>query len=80
MTTSTTLNGIARQLVNQGLVTAETATDALSVAKSKKQPFLTSLSAYNDVDSNRLIARYISADFGLPLFDLDTLQPENIPS
>ena len=79
MTASTTLNGIARQLVNQGLVTAETATDALSVSKSKKLPFLTSLVAYNDVDASS-IARYISADFGLPLFDLDTLQSESVPS
>ena len=79
MTASTTLNGIARQLVNQGLVTNETATDALSVAKSKKLPFLTSLASYNDVDATS-IAQYISADFGLPLFDLDTLQSESVPS
>ena len=79
MTASTALNGIARQLVNQGLVTAETATNALSVAKSKKLPFLTSLAAYDDVDANS-IAKYISADFGLPLFDLDTLQQGSVPS
>lgn len=78
MTSSTTLNGIARQLVSQELISADAATLALEDSEARKVPFLTSLIESNDIDP-ALIARHISSDFGLALFDLDSLDPESIP-
>lgn len=79
MTSNTTLNGIARQLVNQGLVSSEIALEAKEQSESKKQPFLTSLIESGEVNG-AAIAHYVAADFGLPLFDLNTLQPESLPT
>jgi len=79
MTASTSLNGIARQLVNQGLVSAETASEAAEASQAQSTSFLTALTANQDVDS-RQIAQYISSDFGLPLFDLDTLDQDSLPA
>ncbi len=79
MTNTNTLNGIARQLVNQGLVTAETATAATESSKTKKQPFLTALLATGEVDGDD-VAQYLAGDFGLPVFDLSTIHPESLPT
>ncbi len=75
---SNPLNGIARQLVNHGLVTAEIATTATEQAAVKKQPFITALMDNSEVDS-KLVAHYISVDFGLPLFDLDCIKGDSLP-
>ena len=79
MTGSIALNGIARQLVSQGLVSTEIASDAISESKTKNLPFLSTLVAYEDIDATG-IARYLSTDYGLPLFDLDSLDPNSVPS
>lgn len=79
MTANTALSGIARQLVSQGLVSLEIASDASEAAKSKKVSFMTSLMDYESVDAAK-IAQYISGDFGLPLYDLDTLQQDSLPT
>ncbi len=78
MTTSSTLNGIARQLVNQGLASEETAIEAIEHCKKSKKAFLSSLVLSGEVNS-KAIAHYVATDFGLPLFDLTTLAPESIP-
>ena len=78
MTSSSTLNGIARQLVNQGLASEETAIEAIEHCKKSKTAFLSSLVLSGEVDS-KAIAHYVASDFGLPLFDLHTLSPESIP-
>ena len=75
---SNPLNGIARQLVNHGLVTAEIATTATEQAAVKKQPFITALMDNSEVNS-KLVAQYISVDFGLPLFDLDCIKADSLP-
>ncbi|MGQ7843033.1 type IV-A pilus assembly ATPase PilB [Granulosicoccus sp. 3-233] len=79
MTPNNTLNGIARQLVSQGLASEESALDALAKSKEGKKAFLTTLIEHGEVDS-RAIAHYIAGDFGLPLFDLQALSPESIPT
>jgi len=79
MTSTSTLNGIARQLVNQGLVSTETAALALDNSKSQKQPYLTALLATGEVDG-KAIAQYVAADFGLPVYDLSTIQLESLPT
>lgn len=79
MTAINTLSGIARQLVNQGLVTQEAASEAEEQGKSKKLPFLTAL--VNGGGANeKAIAHYLASDFGLPVFDLSTLQIEHLPT
>lgn len=79
MTSNSTLNGIARQLVNHGLVSSEAATEASEESKAKKQPFLTALMANGDVDG-KAVAQYVAGDFGLPVFDLNTIQAESLPT
>lgn len=78
MTANNTISGIARQLVNQGLVTQENAVDAVVHGAKKKLPFLTALMESGHGD-DRAIAHYVAADFGLPLFDLNTLVADHIP-
>ena len=72
------LNGIARQLVNQGLVTEELAIQAVTAGEEKKQPFLTCLKEVADIDCNE-IAQYLSADFGLPVYDLGAISTDSLP-
>lgn len=80
MTPNNTLNGIARQLVAQGLASEETAVEASEKCKDGKnmKAVLTALVEGGQVDS-RAIAHYIAADFGLPLFDLNSLSPDSVP-
>lgn len=78
MTSTTTLNGLSRQLVNQGLVSAEAALDALEQSEANKAPFISSLLSSGEISATA-IANYISSDYGLPMFDLDTLNPDSIP-
>ncbi|MFK8079196.1 MAG: type IV-A pilus assembly ATPase PilB [Granulosicoccus sp.] len=75
---TTSLSGIARQLVSQGLITADVATIAQETAESKKLPFMSALVDDSSVNFQH-IAQYISADFGLPLFDLDSIRPDSLP-
>lgn len=79
MTATSNLNGIARQLVNQGLVTTEVAAEAIERGEKNKQPFITALMQTGEVDA-KAIAQYVAADFGLPFFDLNTLQSESLPT
>ncbi|MFK7853149.1 MAG: type IV-A pilus assembly ATPase PilB [Granulosicoccus sp.] len=79
MTATSNLNGIARQLVNQGLVTSEIATEAMESSEKNKLPFITALMQSGEADA-RAIAHYVAADFGLPIFDLNTLQSESLPT
>ena len=79
MTANTALSGIARQLVSHGLVTQEIASEASAEAKSKKVSFISKLMEYESIDPTK-IAQYISCDFGLPLYDLDTLHPDSLPT
>ena len=72
------LNGIARQLVSQGLVTEELAMEAVAVGEEKKKPFLTCLKELADIDCNE-IAQYLSADFGLPVYDLGAIATDSLP-
>ena len=73
------LNGIARQLVSQGLVTEELAMDAVAAGEEKRKPFLTCLKELADIDCNE-IAQYLSADFGLPVYDLGAIAADSLPA
>ncbi len=73
-----TLSGLARQLVNQGLISEEAALEALKHSQDQKQPVINSLVEYGDV-THRTIAQAVAADFGLPCYDLSGLEPTSIP-
>jgi len=74
-----TLNGLARQLVNQGLVSEEAAIEAVKHSKDAKQPLITSLVEYGDI-TTQTISQVVAADFGLPCYDLSCLEPSSIPA
>lgn len=78
MTISTSLNGIARQLVTQGLIDEETAREAMESSAKTKKDFLTALVDGHDVNATA-IAQYVASDFGLPCFDLGTLSVNSVP-
>ena len=74
-----TLSGLARQLVNQGLISEEAATEAMKHSQEAKQPLINSLVEYGDV-TTATISQAIAADFGLPCYDLSTLEQSSIPA
>lgn len=80
MTAISTISGIARQLVNQGLVTQDLAIEAQQHGDAKKLPFLTALMETAGDANDKAIAHYLASDFGLPVYDLNTLQPHSIPT
>jgi type IV pilus assembly protein PilB len=77
-TTATSLNGLARRLVSDNLLDAETARNAISQSHKEKIPFVNYLVGQNILDA-RTIARVASEEFGTPIFDLSSLNPESMP-
>jgi type IV pilus assembly protein PilB len=73
-----TLSGLARRLVNDGLLDQELARKALAQASKEKVPFVQHL-VNNALLDSRTIARVASDEFGTPLFDLDALNRDSIP-
>ena len=74
-----TLSGLARQLVNQGLISEEAATEAVKHSRNSKQTLISSLVEYGDLTTTT-ISQAVAADFGLPCYDLSTLEPASIPA
>lgn len=66
------LSGLARRLVNEGLLTEEQALHAQSAAKEAKQPFVTYL-VNHKILASADIAAIASQEFGVPLFDIDSM-------
>jgi type IV pilus assembly protein PilB len=75
---SPTISGLARCLIQQGLLTEETAMQCLRTAQSNKTPFVSQVVNQKLVDS-RTIANVSSAEFGLPFLDLDIIDLTQIP-
>ncbi len=76
--TKTKLTGLARKLASDGLIDEEQASEALEHSTSKKIPFVSYL-VENQLLDSRAIALAATNEFGVPLFDLDTLDKEAIP-
>ncbi len=72
------LNGLSRKLVADGLLDKERAMEALKGARKEKVSFTRYLVDNKILDANK-IAVEASKEFGLPVFDLDALDPETIP-
>ena len=72
------LNGLALRLVREGLLNANDAERLQNEAQTSKLPFVTYL-----VESKKLssvvVARAASEEFGIPLFDITTLDLEAAP-
>ena len=69
------LSGLARRLVSDGLLAEADATAAHDEALKKKIPFVTHLVTNNILDSLN-IANAASQEFGVPLFDISTMDME----
>lgn len=72
------LSGLARKLVQTGVFNEETALNAISASQKKKMPFVAYL-VENDLVKSEEIAKTASNEFGVPLFDLASLDIELIP-
>ena len=72
------LSGLSRKLVNDGLLDEEKAITALKSAHDEKISFTQYLVNNNVLSANK-IAMEASNEFGLPVFDLDVLDPESVP-
>ncbi len=75
---ATALNGLARRLVTENLLDAEAARKAVSQSHRERIPFVHYLVTNNILDA-RTIARVASEEFGTPIFDLSSLNPESMP-
>jgi len=74
----TQLSGLARRLVEDKLLDGKAAKTAATEAARERVPFVTHLVQSNLV-SSRDIATAASEEFGTPLMDISTLDPESIP-
>jgi len=72
------LSGLSRKLVSDGLLDEEKAINALKSALEEKVTF-TQYLVDNNILSAKKIAMEASAEFGLPVFDLNALDLESTP-
>ena len=72
------LSGLARRLVEDGLLDEPTARKASEEATKTRVPFVTHL-VQNDLCAASSIANAASEEFGTPLLDLSSLDMESIP-
>ncbi len=73
--TNSRLNGLARKLVQDGLLNEETAQQACDQAASDKTPLVSYLVEKGILPSTT-IAMAASQEFGIPLFDIDAMDLE----
>ncbi|MDP2227744.1 MAG: type IV-A pilus assembly ATPase PilB [Moraxellaceae bacterium] len=72
------LGGLARQLVQQGVLTEAVAANAWQSAQKEQAPFISYL-VQNKVVKPSILAHVVAVEFGDSLLDLDCLDPESIP-
>lgn len=72
------LPGLARRLVNEGVMTHEKASDAVQAANKLKIPLITYL-VQNKISDARFIASIASEEFGVPVLDLDAISLDSFP-
>ena len=71
-------SGLAKCLIQQGILSEEAATAAIQEAQKNKLPFVSFLVKNKQVDS-RTVANLASAEFGVPLLDLDAVDLGGVP-
>lgn len=72
------LTGLAKRMVEQGLIPEATAQQAVQGAQKEQQALIAYL-LNNKVAKPAIVAAAVSQEFGDSLFDLDALDPEAIP-
>lgn len=78
-TSSIALSGLARRLVRDGVLNEHDAQSAQQEAARDKVPFVSYLVSH-EMASSTLIAEAASAEFGTPLYDLNSFNLELLPS
>ncbi len=73
------LGGLAHRLVTEGLISEVDAAAAQEAAQQKRIPLGTYLVGEKKISSSQF-AVAASAEFGIPVFDLATLDPDSIPT
>ncbi len=76
---SAVISGLARRLINDGLIDESTALDVLKQSAQNKTPFALQLVSSTDLDS-KSIAAAASDEFGTPIIDLDSFNVLSIPT
>ena len=71
-------SGYIRRLVDEGFLSAQQMKDALSNAQKNKVSIVAYLSEKLNI-SPLIIAEMISEEFGEPIFDLDSFNPDMLP-
>ncbi|MCQ8104265.1 type IV-A pilus assembly ATPase PilB [Methylomonas sp. SURF-2] len=71
-------SGLAKCLIQQGVLTEEAAAAAVEEAQKNKLPFVSYLVKNKQVDS-RTVANLASAEFGVPFLDLDAIDLSGVP-
>lgn len=69
------LSGLARRLVDDGLLSGDKAVEAHRAASEEKISFISYL-VKNQIVSDAAVAEVASVEFGVPLFDLDSMEME----
>jgi len=77
-TTSTHISGLAKRLVNDELLSENQAIEAYQYSKQNRIPFVTHL-VQSGLTNSKAIATAASDEFGTPLLDLSTFDPELFP-
>ena len=72
------LSGLARRLVQDGIIAADAAKSAADEARKERVPFVSHL-VRGGLAASRDIANSASEEFGVPLFDLAAFDVEAIP-
>lgn len=78
-TSSIALSGLARRLVRDGVLSEQDAQSAQQEAARDKLPFVSYLVSH-EMASSTLIAEAASAEFGTPLYDLNSFNLDLLPS
>jgi type IV pilus assembly protein PilB len=73
--TQSSLSGLPRRLVQDGIVSEESVQEATEAARKAKTPLVSYLVA-NDLADSRAVAVAASHEFGVPLLDLDAIDIE----
>jgi len=75
---NSTIRGLAGQLISAGILTPDQAREAVNEAKAQRVSLIRYLIDTLDVDSKEL-AEMASAEFGLPVLDLEAMNRDMLP-
>ncbi len=78
MQPSQTLTGLAKRLVNDGVLSAEVASDAVKQARDNNQSFIGYITQQGLVSGYRAAAA-AAEEFGIPLLDIDAFDLNSLP-